>query len=710
MRIGVLVAGLFGVLLLAAVVHAQCPEGCACLDKATAEKYGLSKLCSDKPCGETTKGELKYCFKTYTCPDNCYCLTEEEAKEKFTCPTLCGDAICGYDEKTPKYCFRDNCTVSVAYPFGCECLTDEEAKEKGYTEPCGDYECGLIGDNVVKHCYKKPYECPEGCKCLTDEEVRKYLAEGYVVEKCGEEKCSEKGMCYKISSPTCPAGCECLSDEEVKKYESSGIKLERCTSQPCGDGKYCYRKVEEICPAGCECLSKEEGYAKGMEFCQDSAGNLIRCGVIDAEHGVYKYCFREAEKCHFDREKSVCSGYCESGECGFSADYQLCVEDCKMKYEECLKGDVPEEECKKVYEECWSGCNPSCECKPITCPAGCECLNEETVKKYQSAGYTVERCAAESCIAGNYCYRVTPQKCHFDYEKEQCVGGCEVGQCNLNTIVRDPKTGKVVYGECACKPVNVCPAGCECMPKEKAEEAFSNPQACNPNPCAVEKVKDERTGEEWEVYSYCFKEGEQVCHYDRESGKCVGGCERGECTLLKDSYGNPFCSCLTKITQTVLETSVVERALPPEASPLTCIPVKLYVKPASGVTGMIITENYPPQFRFASPSIAPSSYGNGTAKWLLMDKNGLKEQEIEYKLCLPRNAAGEYYFNGIWETDTNAGTIVGDTSIKVMPSRTNWPPCPVTDSMLLNYITQWSEGKLSDLELLQVVEVWDKGC
>jgi hypothetical protein len=49
MRIGVLVAGLFGVLLLATVVQAQCPEGCACLDKATAEKYGLSKLSSKVP-------------------------------------------------------------------------------------------------------------------------------------------------------------------------------------------------------------------------------------------------------------------------------------------------------------------------------------------------------------------------------------------------------------------------------------------------------------------------------------------------------------------------------------------------------------------------------------------------------------------------------------------------------------------------------------
>jgi hypothetical protein len=50
------------------------------------------------------------------------------------------------------------------------------------------------------------------------------------------------------------------------------------------------------CPTGCHCLTKEEGYAKGLEFCLDDNSAPIICEVIDAEQGIYKYCFKTREE------------------------------------------------------------------------------------------------------------------------------------------------------------------------------------------------------------------------------------------------------------------------------------------------------------------------------------------------------------------------------------------------------------------------------
>jgi len=50
------------------------------------------------------------------------------------------------------------------------------------------------------------------------------------------------------------------------------------------------------CPADCQCLTKEEGYIKGLEFCLDDNGDPIVCEVIDAEQGIYRYCFEIKEE------------------------------------------------------------------------------------------------------------------------------------------------------------------------------------------------------------------------------------------------------------------------------------------------------------------------------------------------------------------------------------------------------------------------------
>ncbi|MEW6574473.1 MAG: stalk domain-containing protein [Bacillota bacterium] len=92
------------------------------------------------------------------------------------------------------------------------------------------------------------------------------------------------------------------------------------------------------------------------------------------------------------------------------------------------------------------------------CPEGCECLSKEEGYKEgldfcrDEKGNPV-RCGVISEVYGEYkyCFQ-TGGECRYDYEKNTCVGPCSKGQvCQLNTIYRDPKTGKVTYAECHCK-------------------------------------------------------------------------------------------------------------------------------------------------------------------------------------------------------------------------------------------------------------------
>ncbi|RLI79836.1 hypothetical protein DRP05_02500 [Archaeoglobales archaeon] len=452
-------------------------------------------------------------------------------------------------------------------------------------------------------------------------------------------------------------------------------------------------------------MSKDEGLKEGYDFCIDSAGNLIRCGVVNEKTGEYKYCFKKkVEKCHYDENKQICIGYCaENARCVMKTDYEICYEECKKKVEDCMS-TMSSEECRKVYDECISQCKPSCKCIGYACPEGCRCLDTNEVEKYKEEGFNVVRCSDKPCGDGKYCYKVA-KECYFDYEKEQCVGSCKVGICNLNTIHRDPDTNKIVYAECRCKPISVCSEGCACLTREEAIEKFSNPVLCNNQPCGVESA-GLATANAY-INKYCFREGMEVCHYDREKQQCVGSCEKGECKMFEDAYGNPFCGCLAKLE--AVSGTIVERVLPDTAQPLTCIPVKLVVKPGRDLKRLSIVETYPSDFTFKGANV-PTFYYPSIIFFSLEDENGLDKQTIEYKLCLPRDAMGEYYFKGIWESENKSKEITGDNTLRVVPQLTNWPPCPVTDQMLGSFLDQWSKGELSDLELLQAVEVWSEGC
>jgi len=157
--------------------------------------------------------------------------------------------------------------------------------------------------------------CPNGCTCLTEAEANKLnytLCTGQKI-LCGYDQYQTPMYCYEkptvmptatqvtpTPTPVCPDDCFCVTEEEAKKY---GYTLCQGIKKICGYDQfqtpmYCYEKPVPVkeCPTGCECLSKDEGYKRNLDFCTDEQGNLIRCEVIDAEQGIYKYCFRTAEK------------------------------------------------------------------------------------------------------------------------------------------------------------------------------------------------------------------------------------------------------------------------------------------------------------------------------------------------------------------------------------------------------------------------------
>ncbi len=193
--------------------------------------------------------------------------------------------------------------------------------------------------------------CPEGCRCLTVASANQQFGEGNFdrcqANACGEERSPAGAMllkyCFSPASP-CPADCRCLTEEEAKKlgYDKfCGNEKKECGKDARRYPKFCYQIPPVVCPTGCVCASKDEAAAKGLkDNCLDANGNPIVCGTIDAQAGLFKYCFKTVE----------------------------------------------------------------------------------------------------------------PLRCWYDYNLGKCVGGCSAGKkCQLNTIYRDPKTGKVTFAECHCK-------------------------------------------------------------------------------------------------------------------------------------------------------------------------------------------------------------------------------------------------------------------
>ncbi len=194
----------------------------------------------------------------------------------------------------------------------------------------------------------------------------------------------------------CPADCGCLTEAQAKEKFGDG-NYQLCRREPCGEMKppsglrpilkYCF-KAKAPCPQGCTCMTDEKAKELG-----------------------YQPCFNQRIPCGYDENK------------------------------------------RPLY--CYSPPTPP----PATCPEGCLCLNEAQAK---NLGYTrfcrneKKECGKDASGNVMYCYEVPvtpqPQQCSFDYGLEKCTGSCPDGTgCVLNTIKRDPETGKVTYADCHCK-------------------------------------------------------------------------------------------------------------------------------------------------------------------------------------------------------------------------------------------------------------------
>jgi hypothetical protein len=156
---------------------------------------------------------------------------------------------------------------------------------------------------LIPSIYAANQLCSDDCVCLTEAEAKKLsytLCQG---EKklCGYDQyqnplyCYEKPVVTPTPTPACSDDCVCLTEAEAKKLGYSLCQGEKklCGYDQYQNPLYCYEKPTPVekCPSGCECLSKVEGYGKGRELCQDNKGGEVVCEVIDAEQGLYKYCF-----------------------------------------------------------------------------------------------------------------------------------------------------------------------------------------------------------------------------------------------------------------------------------------------------------------------------------------------------------------------------------------------------------------------------------
>ncbi len=230
------------------------------------------------------------------CPTGCVCLAKDDAVKKYGPDVaLCQKEPCGYADTTkqiPMYCWKP-AEISKC-PEGCYCMTVEAAKERGYTQRCQADHCGRDQAGNLMYCFTKPAEesCPTGCVCLTKEQAIKRYGEN--IGLCQEKPCGYEGniekYCWKVpTTESCPTGCTCLLKEEGYK-----LGYELCQEQPCGYdeklgmAKLCFRRPTlQSCPSGCLCVTEAE--AKSLGYTSLCQGQKTLCGY-DARQNP-QYCF-----------------------------------------------------------------------------------------------------------------------------------------------------------------------------------------------------------------------------------------------------------------------------------------------------------------------------------------------------------------------------------------------------------------------------------
>jgi hypothetical protein len=541
---------------------APCPEGCTCISETAAKAKGGSwSRCSADICGyeqstatlAAVVKEPKYCMKqestTPVCPEGCSCISEDTAKARYGDYTRCSAEVCGYEQdQTKKYCIKQGSTTPVC-PEGCTCISEANAKARygDYTR-CSAEVCGYEQDQTKKYCIKQGSTtpvCPEGCVCLTDKTAKEKFG---TYTRCSADVCgkevfpaangvaaySEPQYCVKQGSTTqaCPQGCYCLQDAEARlKFGPNNYT--RCQADPCDSAssatsansnpRYCFKPTITAipfgCPQGCYCTTNKTAVEKKLTFC---GGKLTPCGYN--ENKEPQYCFEQGSSptCVYDYQKNVCTGTCPEGyTCGLLAS----------------KKDATG---KVTYGVCGCTGQPTTACTYDTQKNACTgtCANQQSCA---IVGKKVDEKTGETFVV---CGCPTNTACTYNYAKDACVGTCTAtGEiCQLNTIYRDPATGKVAYAECHCKgqPTTACSYDTQ---KNACTGTCANQQSCE----IVGKKVDEKTGETFVVCG-CPQPTSGQCTFDKEKQTCNGACQSGAaCTILSkktdDKTGEVYVSC-----------------------------------------------------------------------------------------------------------------------------------------------------------------------
>jgi len=574
--------------VITTVPPGTCPDGCSCMmESAAKEKFGVYTRCSETPCYTVVTGSAAmnaYCFRQgttptpVTCPQGCDCISDATAKAKGGTWSRCSADICGYEQSTatlaavvqvPKYCMKQQETTPVC-PEGCTCLSDANAKARygAYTR-CSADVCGYEQSTatvaavvqIPKYCVKPETttptpECPAGCACISDEDAK--LKGGLVRCDNSQTPCGYRSVattaniaanriplyCYKVDITTtatpqvCPDGCYCINEAEAKAKFGT---YTRCSDKVCGSDpsaasansipRYCFKPVITQtptpsqcavgmqCPKGCECLSDECGKQQGYQTCR---GGRALCGYDVNKNPLY--CFEKVPtpSCIYDYQKNVCTGTCpQGGACKLAASSKDATG--KVDYAICDCSGQPTGQC--TFDKEKQTCTGTCQTG-----AGCAIIGKEV----NSA--TGEATAVCGCPGTS--------SCTFDYSKDACVGSCPISgdACQLNTIYRDPTTGKTTYAQCHCKgsgQTTPTPASqpCACDPKGGA----CTGTCADGKICTMTGTATDNAGKN--ICTTC--ECKETCVLDANN-RCSGTCPQGgPCISIvtKDDSGREKVGC-----------------------------------------------------------------------------------------------------------------------------------------------------------------------
>jgi len=528
----------------AALAATSCADGCICLASEDAKNKGYS-YCQGKetPCGTDNLGRAMFCFGmgqttpsvtsviqpqttvATSCGQGCGCMAESDAKVKFGgLYQRCSDTVCGYDKSStaagysnavaPLYCFKKleqgttvQATPSTVCPAGCTCLNEADAKVK----------------------FNGAYERCSSTACGNDQ-----TSASVSTRYCFREIASSTtaGGTTPTVSQVCPDGCSCLSDEEGQKMGYSycnGVQklcgYQSLTGSTASTSKqvplYCYSKgTVSTCGGGCDCMSEAAAIQK---------------------LGTYQFC-----------SNAIC-GYEKSATTGtISTTSNAPVATAVIPLYCIRKAEVPVQSTGCSYNKEKNACTGTC-----TDNTGCVIVGTE---KNTATGEETPICKCQ------------PGSCYFDYSLDSCTGSCSsTGQnCQVNTMSKDPLTGKTLYADCHCKAVEpVMAATPQVIPPVNTasvtkSETLAKPCSCDPVAntctgacdgnavCTQTKTSTDAAGKVSCTDCQCTN----ACSYDLATKTCTGSCHGGvacKAVTVQDQAAGvekTECSCGNVVTGT----------------------------------------------------------------------------------------------------------------------------------------------------------------